>query len=178
MNLITLGIGTIDPEKFRKIKNRKFFNKPLGGLWCSPEIGEYTWKDFVESENYKKDYYFSNLVLLTLKKSSKIYKINGIKDFMDCINQYPFSANSDILIENYDDKYLNDIFDIRYLIDYEELSKNYDAIWITMNALIELENEFFNKRIEIGEKPCFNPLHGWDVETVLLFNLNCIESYA
>ena len=59
MNLITLGISTIDPEKFRKIKNRKFFNKPLGGLWCSPEIGEYTWKDFVESENYKKDYYFS-----------------------------------------------------------------------------------------------------------------------
>ena len=180
MNLITLGIDTIDPEKFGKIKNRNFNNKPAGGLWCSPEIGEYTWKDFVESEDYKKDYYFSKMVLITLKESSKIYKINSVEDFMNCVVQYSYLSNSKISCDNrdilYPNNYLDNIIDIKYLIDYEKLSKDYDALWITMNALVELENEFLDRRMYGNYH--LNPLFGWDVETVLLFNLNCIESYA
>lgn len=171
MNLITLGIDTIDPKKFEKIKNRRISNKPIGGLWCSPEKGDFTWKDFVKSENYRVEHYFSKMVLLTLKKSSKIFKIDSINDFISCIEHYSYSNEK--LLEMYkDDNYKsNYLFDIKYLIDYEKLSKNYDALWVTTKVLFELEEKSYMQQY-------LNPLFGWDVETVLLFNLNCIESYA
>jgi hypothetical protein len=45
----------------------------------------------------------------------------------------------------------------------------YDGIWITLEAMEDLEER---------HKYVMGDLYGWDVETVLLFNLDCIESYA
>lgn len=49
------------------------------------------------------------------------------------------------------------------IIDYEVMSKDYDGIYMTREG--EADTRFSNPS-----------LYGWDVESLLLFNLDCIES--
>ena len=158
-NLIVLGKDRLDTEKFRKIKNKIYKNKPEGGLWTSPEKSNWGWKDFVISEKFLENYYLSgNLIFITLKDSAKIYKIDSEFDFMSC----PFRNKT---------KEECEICKFSFL-DFEKLSEKYDALWITERAINE------NSSWICSEDRLLGPLYGWDVETVLLFNLECIESYA
>lgn len=156
-DLIVLGIDTIDPNKFQEVKNSRSRNKPIGGLWTSPIDSIYGWKDFVKIESYKKEKYLSKFVLLSLKDSAKILKIDSAKDFDEAPKRY---------IKGENDWYPP----IKYL-DFEEIAKSYDALWLTYNGVKELS-------YCLGDDAFIGDLYGWDVETVLLFNLNCIENHA
>lgn len=156
-DLIVLGIDTIDLNKFQKIKNSRSRNKPIGGLWTSPVNSEYGWKDFVESESYKKDRYLNDCVLISLKDSAKIFKIDSNQDFKEAPKRSTEIGETDWYPP------------IKYL-DFEKLAEDYDALWLTYNGVKDLS--YFDGDLLIGD------LYGWDVETVLLFNLDCIESYA
>ena len=160
-NLILLGKDKIEEKRFDRVKNKAFQNKPLGGLWTSPEQSKWGWKDFVISEEYRKEYYLSNLLLITLKDSSRIYKIDNEFDFMSC----PFRKLKETEKEAYFNLYGGSI------IDFEKLSESYDALWVTERAI----NENSSWICSGGEYKYIGPLFGWDVETVLLFNLDCIE---
>ena len=103
----------------------------------------------------------NNLLLITLKDSSKIYKIDNEFDFMSC----PFRK----MTEEEKEVYFN--LCGGPIIDFEKLSENYDALWITEKAI----NENFNWICSNNKYNYIGPLFGWDVETVLLFNLDCIE---
>ena len=153
MNLVTLGIDEIKKDQFNEIKNMKRGNKPWGGLWTSPIESEYGWYDFVKGEHYRKEHYLDKMTLITLKSDAKIYKIDSVEDFDLCPHLQERGA----------------IFDKFKKIDFEKLSEDYDGVWITVKAIVDLENR---------HQDFMGDLYGWDVETVLLFNLDCIESYA
>lgn len=164
-NLLVLGIDTIDPSKFRKIENYRFRNKPKGGLWTSPENSEFGWKDFVISESYRTDKYLSKCTLITLKESAKIFILDSAEDFKK-VPKYFCKP-----------KEFEELFLTEELINFEELSKHYDGLWLTMNGLKELSGfDIFD--FETNHLSSIGNLYGWDVETVLLFNLDCIESHA
>lgn len=161
MNLITLGIDKIDPEKFEEVKNCFLRNKPKGGLWTSPENSKWGWKDFVMSENYQEKRYLKNMTLITLKPTAKIYIIKDIDSYLNCTLRNVM----------YEDQ-ISELLTKHQYIDFEQLSKEYDALWVTEEAIEKLGS------IDLLGDFCLGPLNGWDVETVLLFNLDCIESYA
>lgn len=163
MNLIVLGIDKIDPDKFRTIKNIPTRNKPKGGLWTSPEDSEWGWKDFVINEKFQESKYLGKVTLITLKSDAKIYKIQNKEDYLKCPLR---DREMDISFE------LDAIYSKLQYIDFEKLSEEYDALWVTKEVLNVLGTFGVLDDFSLG------PLYGWDVETVLLFNLNCIESYA
>ena len=163
MNLIVLGIDKIDPDKFRTSKNIPTRNKPKGGLWTSPEDSEWGWKDFVINEKFQESKYLGKVTLITLKSDTKIYKIQNKDDYLKCPLR---DRKGDISFE------LDTIYSKLRYIDFEKLSEEYDALWVTREVLDVLGTFGTLDDFELG------PLYGWDVETVLLFNLNCIESYA
>ena len=157
MNLITLGIDEIRKDKFEKIKNMRRGNKPRGGLWTSPIDSIYGWYNFVKGERYRSDHYLDKMVLITLKPDARIYKIDSVEEFDLCPHlKEPLTMSQDM-------------FSKFKKIDFEKLSKDYDGIWVTVKAIVDLENR---------HQDFMGDLYGWDVETVLLFNLDCIESYA
>ena len=157
MNLISLGIDEIRKDQFKVVKNSRRSNKPNGGLWTSPIDSKYGWYDFVVGEQFRCDHYLNKMVLITLKPDAKILKISSAIDF-DCC---PY-INENLIFGH-------DIFSKFRRIDFETLSMYYDGIWITLEAMEDLEER---------HKYVMGDLYGWDVETVLLFNLDCIESYA
>lgn len=163
MNLIVLGIDKIDPEKFRTIKNIPTRNKPSGGLWTSPENSNLSWKDFVINESFQESRYLNKLTLITLKSDVKIYKIQNKDDYFKC----PLRDKENDFFGGLETNHSKLQF-----IDFEKLSKDYDALWITEEALNVLGT------FEILDDFVLGPLYGWDVETVLLFNLDCIKNHA
>ena len=152
--LRTLGIDKVDHNLFCSIKNNKYCvgNKPLGGLWTSPVGSEYGWKEFVIGEDFRTEKYLKKECLIRLKSSVKLFIIDGIKDLDKC----PTVKNNLIYYNN-------------RTIDWEELSKSYDGVWLTLNGERDTRYSSYNKS-SLGD------LYGWDVETVLLFNLNCIKN--
>jgi hypothetical protein len=160
--LILLGKDGLDVKKFNKIKNIRFRNKPGGGLWTSPEYSNWGWKEFVIYEEYRKEYYLNKLILITLKDSAKIYKIDNEIDFLNC----PFRKMTK------EEEVTNSFLFGSMTIDFEKLSEEYDALWVTEKAIKE------NTDWKCSHDICIGPFFGWDVETVLLLNLSCIESYA
>ena len=147
MKLIHYGSHKYLPELFNKIVNRKLRNKPEGGLWSSPINSTYGWKDWCKQENFRdcdKDKSF----IFSLKKSTRLLVIDSVL----CLEKIIWIENS----INYG-SFLSEI-------DFEELSQRYDAIHLTKAG--QIATEFID---------CDNHnLYGWDCESVLILNQNCI----
>lgn len=133
MKLIHYGSKKIDFRKFIPIKNNDF--KPIGGLWSSPVDTKYGWKDFFQIKH-------DNFVIFELNKDAKILKINSLRTTNKLLKKYSLN------------KYPGIYF------DYEKLSKDYDAIWLTSKG------EDSTSYIEAFAY--------WDVETVLIMNSKVI----
>ena len=163
LKLRVMGIDKVDRTQFRRIRNRRFWgNKPSGGLWTSPVESKYGWKDFVESEDYRPLKYLENQVDLELKLSTKLFMIDSFEDYKSAPKKiFPPRFQGDKPQET---------------IDFEKLVQaGYDGLWLTYDGLKAME---VLGPEDVGEKQFINdnPLFGWDVETVLLFNLDCIIS--
>lgn len=147
-----LGIDEVNRDLFHSIKNNgDYSNKPSGGLWTSPVESEFGWKEFVIGENFRTEKYLKKECLVRLKSSVKLFIIDGVEDLDRCptIKDNPGYYNR--------------------TIDWEELSKSYDGVWLTLNG--ERDTRYSsNNAFSLGD------LYGWDVETVLLFNLNCVKN--
>jgi hypothetical protein len=144
MILIHYGDDRFRPDIFMPIKNLSFFVKPMGGLWASPEDSHFGWKHWCKTSNYcvnrlKDSFKFA------LDKKAKILTINSLEDLV----KLPVQKS-----------------DLPYwkCLDFEEISKKYDAIYLTNRGL--------SKATDI-----FNPinLHGWDCESVLILKPNYIH---
>lgn len=99
---VVYGKKKFNPEKFRKIKNRKGWCKPKAGLWASPIDSKWGWRDFIISvmESWKKD--LQTYFKFKLSSTAKIYIIDTLED----LYQVPFKrilklqpALSDYLID-------------------------------------------------------------------------------
>jgi hypothetical protein len=119
--------------------------KPMGGLWTSPVKSDYGWKDWCTIEEFR-ECDINNSFTVYLKEDSKILIIDSYDD----LSKIPTIE----LSGNYFDKLLP---------DFEKLSLMYDTIWLTTNGQYKTRNT----------KPL--NLYGWDCESVLILNPNCIS---
>ena len=138
MELIHYGCKKINPRKFTPIKNRKWC-KPYGGFWSSPVNSKYGWKDFCETDMTSG--IPKLFVKFKINKYARILKIDTLYDLEKVVSKYRIKSYS----------CLGD------LINYEQLSKDYDAIWLTD------EGQCSTRLSEPN-------LYGWDVETVFIMN--------
>lgn len=156
MKLIHYSSTKFDRSRFTVIKNRALFNKPSGGLWTSPIDSKWGWKDWCIGEHFNIDK-LNKFFIIELKKDSKILKINSLDD----LKKVPLQ-NLDDRVKNYPE--LKDVFYSMNFPNYEKISKEYDAIHLTERGQYETRLPPF------GEPN----LYGWDCETVLVMNPNCI----
>lgn len=151
LEFIHYGSDRFDPLCFTKIQNRELsvINKPHGGLWASPVTSKFGWIDWCKSEGYfiKDDQ--TKSFTFKLREDAKVLIIDSKTD----ISNIPtLSVGFDwAMSEN---------------IDFEQLSKQYDAIFLTEEALsLDICSCFTPKQINF---------YGWDCESLLVLNQSCI----
>ena len=124
------------------IQNSKYRNKPRGGLWASREDAEYGWKDWCIAEEFRLDT-FDWSFKFRLKDGARVLVLSE-KEQLDVLpNLNNFHSK--------DDPYMDCI------LDFEKLSRNWDAI--------ELTN-------------CWKfywALYGWDCDSILIMNPDIVE---
>ena len=153
---ITNGISSISKERFMDIKN--IHNKPIGGLWASEykEDSE-LYSDWIEwccsqmTSMINKD-----SVVFSLKDDANILIIDSLDDYLKIRDKYTFT------------KTFMDETD--YHLDFEILSKEYDGVFLTNNGV----RECCGAELMFTVGRC---LFGWDVSSLLLFNLDCIDKW-
>lgn len=139
MKYITYGFNW-DPNKFREnIKNHPFLNKPLGGLWGSPINSEYGWKDWCIRNSFKP-----------FCEKSDIYF------------EWELMENRNILIVETEKDIPENLYRSDGYLDWEKVSQEYDAFFLTLNGLNELEDS------SLG----FNT---WDCESIIVFKKDLIN---
>jgi len=137
------------PSKVGRVKNSDYKNKPAkGGIWTSPIDSNYGWKEWTTQEEYGSGVREDLSFIVRLNMDAKVMRIDSLKDLEIAIRDY----------ENYDK-----ITKHEKTLDYERIALYYDAIWLTEKGQEEtrLTHPF--------------DLYGWDCESVLIFNPNCIE---
>lgn len=144
---VHIGHKEFDENLFRPIKNRDGFVKPYGGLWATPITSPYTWEDWVRDNNFNNTIGFEKYGKdrFTFRLKPKS-KILLIDDAIQL--KYLPQIKDDLL--------LGDVFTI---LDFEKLAEEYDAILV----LISRDYNLYDK------------LYGWDVDSILVMNPNCIE---
>lgn len=168
MNLVnekflTVEIESIEKEKFQLVVNSETtaINKPRHGFWACiyNHNGEYKsqWHEYLIRTSQTNP---TGGVLFTLKPTSKILICEEYEDFKNVAANYPLNCpdhfKGTIVAENWNKK---------AIIDFEKISKEYDGFFLSSKAKDEGEwTEGINT-------------WGWDVESLVLFNLECIEDW-
>ena len=163
---ITIGTPTISNDIFRNILRPldNFSLKPTGGLWASKFNLPYgkicPWFDYLldargiaRSISEYRD--LTKATIFTLKENANILTINTSNQILELSKKYPSYYQSL--------NYIYEITERNTIFDYEVLSKAYDGIYINYeNIYREIKSEVFDS---------------WSIDTLLLFNLNCIKEY-
>ena len=158
---VTIGTKNIAEDIFRKILRPLDINfyKPNGGLWSSEFISRIycisEWHDYLLYEDQETASY-KNInagAIFTLKNNAKILNIDSEEKIIELSQKYP---SWHYILTHYDNPELN-------IIDFETLSKDYDGVEVSINKL--------------GYNKPGLTFNSWSVNTLLFFNLNCIEKY-
>ena len=158
---VIIGTKNIAEDIFRKILRPLDINfyKPNGGLWSSEFISRIycisEWHDYLLYEDQETASY-KNInagAIFTLKNNAKILNIDSEEKIIELSQKYP---SWHYILTHYDNPELN-------IIDFETLSKDYDGVEVSINKL--------------GYNKPGLTFNSWSVNTLLLFNLNCIEKY-
>lgn len=159
---IMIGSPSISNDIFRKIlrplNNYEF--KPNGGFWASNYIDNIS--NISEWYNYLLDAdgiaYYKNMkegVIFTLKEKANILTIDNEKQIYELAKKYP---SYHYLLNFYGTYEKN-----KPVIDFEELSKDYDGIYLDYD------------KVQLNTYT--NVFQSWSINTLLLFNLECIKEY-
>ena len=146
---ITYGFE-YNPKKWREIRNHKFFNKPNGGLWGSPIDSSWGWKDWCDSENFKRNDGFNSGFTWEISDPDKILIIDSMETYQSLPESYKYSSS----LFGYRTNYI--------YLDFERISQDYDAILLTERGFNEL-------RHDISLNFCF-----WDCESIIVLNQEAI----
>lgn len=79
MSYIHYGSTEFSMDKWEDIKNRQFFNKPIGGLWASAEDSNYGWKQWCEDESFR-ECNADNCFRFDLKENANVFTICNLND--------------------------------------------------------------------------------------------------
>lgn len=144
LELIVYGKTSFKKEDFNPISNRDWC-KPMGGLWASPINSQYGWKDWCLSNDFRIEELDQYFLLHFNGTILKIDSNNDVKK-MDWV-PLPNAQYSPYKI----------------VPDFKKMKENgLDAIWLTPQG--EQETRFGT---------LYN-LYGWDCESVLIMNPDCI----
>lgn len=83
---IHYGSAAFDPEKFNPPMNRPNGNKPLGGLWASPEGSAMSWKEWCLAEDFRVGD-LAESFRFSLVESAKILHVYGRDDIDPLLNR-------------------------------------------------------------------------------------------
>lgn len=158
---ITIGNPIISKDLFRNILRPldNFSFKPTGGLWASEFISNFNkispWYDYLKEAKSITTYMlrYKDLKLasiFTLKENANILIIDSVNQILELSKKYP--SYHHILTNN------NNI-----IFDFEEISRKYDGIYLNYNNLLY--------------QTTINTFDSWNVNTLLIFNLDCIKEY-
>ena len=158
---ITIGNPIISKDIFRNILRPldNFSFKPTGGLWASEFISNFNkispWYDYLKEAKSITTYMlrYKDLKLasiFTLKENANILIIDSVNQILELSKKYP--SYHHILTNN------NNI-----IFDFEEISRKYDGIYLNYNNLLY--------------QTTINTFDSWNVNTLLIFNLDCIKEY-
>lgn len=148
MQYIHLGRDELSNLFFNPVKNNNCWIKPFGGLWCS-EYNENTissWYEWCKRESFK-ECTLDFGVVFDIKENAKIFVIDKYTDLLRLLEEYELKSISYSICS----------------IDFEKLSKDYDAIKLTENG--EHETRFSTPS-----------LYGWDIESMLIMNFDIIKN--
>jgi hypothetical protein len=134
------------------IRNRTPMNKPHGGLWTSTYNSEYgsDWIRWCKSENFSD--HFDGFILYP-KGDAKILIVDTVEDLRNIFGQYMVKDNP--------------MAHMMPAIDFEAISKDYDAMSITEEG--QWRTRFSHP---------YN-MYGWDCESTVWFNwcFDKVEKY-
>jgi hypothetical protein len=108
LELIHYGASKYDPSKIKPIKNARWI-KPEGGLWASPQITNFGWKEWNEKERFTD---ISSC--FKFNYSGNILIIDSEND-LNKLHYYQCDPN-----------FIN-----LFTIDFEKLLIEYDAVFLT-----------------------------------------------
>lgn len=119
---IHYGHKSFDKNLFDSIRNNKYFTKPKGGLWASDVNARYGWKDWCDSNEFRKCEK-SNSFVFTLEMDTKLLIIDSYDD----LKELPRLEDID-----------NFASPMWLLLDFEKIAKKYDAIEVNISSDEEL----------------------------------------
>lgn len=138
----------LSKELFIPVKNRLGLNKPHGGLWSCPYTpnSKYIseWHEFC-SEEFESGLK-PKAILFDFKQDTRIYTVNSLRDLKELYISYKRNDGEYSFLQT---------------LDFEELSKYFDVMYLTSRG--QYETRFTNPT-----------LYGWDVESCLIMNFDCI----
>ena len=134
-------------DKVSPIKNEKYFSKPKGGLWASPLDTNMGWRDWCKSEDFR-ECNEENSFTFALADAARVLSIKQSSD----LNDLP--------------KIETDYFNKMYL-DFEELTKQYDAIEVSISSSYDLDGDW--------HETLYYKLYGWDCDSILIMNPDIVE---
>ena len=141
------GNNHFDNTLVKPVKNRDTWGKPTGGFWASRVDAGVSWKDWCENEEYELTRLNEHFDFV-LKEETKVLKITNKSELEE-------------LRQEHQDWFVKpkwDFIDKPYL-DFEKLSKIYDAIEINAGSDRDLYFDFY----------------GWDCDSIVIFNFRCVE---
>lgn len=146
---VHIGHNKFDVNLFKPISNRDYFCKPDGGLWASPVDSDNGWEQWCTHNDYNKSLGFNKY-----GKDRFYFKLKPNAkllyiDSVDKLNLLPEVVNP--ILEHA----------LPYkVLDFDLLKTMYDAIELSISSDYNLYYE----------------LYGWDVDSILIMNPNCIIS--
>lgn len=142
--------GVYAPEKIKPVRNYNV--KPIGGLWTSTFDVETKngWVEFCENEMFAlpESGVWRGYILVPMKKA-RIYTIDNFAHLYHLIEKYPYRP--------YEKEDFSSFMKEKVFIDFEKMSKDYDAIHLT-------DDGQWQTRYTPGID-----LYGWDFESTLWF---------
>lgn len=137
------GVNEFSPEVFKKPENGDWIKPKKGGLWTSPTDSKWGWGDWCRAEDFRTET-LKNHFLIKMNPDARILVIDSLADLQ--------AMHFKKLIEPQR---------LSCKIDFEKIAEDYDAIWLTEKG--ESETRY--------SRPL--TMYGWDVETVLILNIDC-----
>lgn len=149
---ITYG-HIVDPGKFVPAYDGRgsYLNKPEGGLWCSPENSSDSWKDWCEKEDFGTGR-LKTWTRFKVLEGTKLLVIDSFKDLMEALLLY---SRPSMFCDGGNALSFNKI-----------RAAGYRGVYLTENGNIEC-HPFRGMNVP--------NLNAWDCESLVLFDLDCIE---
>ena len=173
--ILTAGINQISESLFNPVDYVRegyldmfCMNKPNGCLWGSTytpnEMNPSDWIDWISVEDFHTDKYKFGITY-KLSRKAKVCTVDSYESYAKLMETYGLSRYPEELHKG---GILSEL-----VIDWNKLSKDFDAFHITRDAFWELRLPFEDLVDTLGRR--IANFYSYDCESWIIFNLDCIN---